>query len=47
MEGYYLIGGLVVGFILGALVYRNNAKKFQRILDEVGRLRIEILRAKK
>lgn len=30
MEFVYFIAGLVIGAIVGSLVYRNNAKKIER-----------------
>ena len=43
MAGYYLIGGFIAGFIVGALIYRNNAKRIEadkeKALKEVDILR--------
>ena len=38
------IAGLVVGAVIGALVYRNNALKAER---ELARIKAEIIAAKK
>ena len=48
MIGYYAIGGFIVGFILGALIYRNNAKNIERDLnkakEDADRLRRQLLK---
>ena len=43
--GYWVIGSLVVGFVVGVLVYRNNAKKIEAKLLEAKK-ELNDLRAK-
>ena len=31
----WCVGGLVVGFVVGALVYRNNAKKAEALVTQL------------
>lgn len=34
-EILFILGGAIAGFITGALVYRNNKKQFDEIVDKV------------
>jgi len=48
MEFVYFVVGLVIGAIVGTLVYRNNAKKIERETKEkINSMKREIKKLKK